>query len=83
MHQTLNILQGCQPEHICMTIYTHRHSAPHWEQEVSLLVKLDYHFHEFGVLYTALIATTCFFPDCGTPRQALVCELLFTFNSRL
>ncbi len=74
MHQTLNISQGCQPEHICMTNFPHRHSAPYWEQEVNLLVKLDCHFLVVVVSHTVRSVTTCFFPDCGTPRWVRVCE---------
>ncbi len=70
MHQILNISQGCRPERICMTISTHRHSAPNWDQEVSHLVKLDRHFHKFVPLYAVLTALTCIFPNCGSPRRA-------------
>ncbi len=85
MHQTLNISQGCRPERICMTNVTHKHSTPHWEQEVSHLVKLDCHFHKLVALYAVLTATTHFFPDCCTPRRARGCEGPFNaacgFNS--
>ncbi len=74
MHQTLNISQGCRPEHICMTNFTHKQSTPHWEQEVSHLVKLDCHFHKLVALYAVLTASTRFFPDCSTPRRARGCE---------
>ncbi len=74
MHQTLNISQGFLPECICMTIFTHRHSAPYGDQEVSPSVKLDRHFHKLVWLYAVLTAPTCIFPDCGTPRRARRCE---------
>ncbi len=74
MHQTLNIWRGCRPERICMMIFTHRRSAPYWDQDVSLLVKLDYHSQELVALYTLLTATTCFSPDSCTPRKAWGCE---------
>ncbi len=47
------------------TTTAHAQCAPYWEQEVGLLLKLLYHFHEIVVLYTALIATMCFLPDYG------------------
>ncbi len=74
MHQTLSISQGCRPERICMTIFTHRHSTPYWDQEVSPSVKLDRHFHKLILLYAVPTITTCFFPDCSTPRRAQGCE---------
>ncbi len=74
MHQTLNIWQGCRPERICMTMFTHRHSVPYCDWQISVLVKLVYLFQELVALYTLLTATTCFIPDCGSPRRARGCE---------
>ncbi len=72
LSEILNVCSDCPSEETDIPTTAHRHSAPYWEQEVSHLVKLDYHFHELVVLYTVLTATTCFFPDCSTPRRARV-----------
>ena len=85
MNHTFNISQGCQPERICMTNFTYRHSTPHWEQEVSHLVKLNCHFHKLVELYAVLTATTRFFPDGrggararSTPLAALIIIFILT-----
>ncbi len=60
-----------------MPTTAHTHCAPYWEQEVSLSLKLLYHFHKIVMFQTALIACTCFQPHCGPPRQARGCKRLF------
>ncbi len=52
-----------------MPTTAHAHCAPYWEQEVSLLLKLLYHFHELLVLYTQrLLLLRAYSPTAALPN---------------
>ncbi len=88
MSEILNVCLECPSEETDMPTTAHAHCAPYWEQEVGLLLKLLYHFHEIIVLYTALIATTCFCLTAALPdghrgaraRSTLLAALILFFT---